>query len=141
MLLVVLQVLVPAPRRCRGCSSNAARASASLTDRSPKLHAVHRARAADRLPRCTTSAFVGERAVRLAQVIFKYLPRRGTAQHPVPVSAALELGGTGQVPAQRTGIDHAHRPHGAAHGMWSAIPARTHFHPAQFGHGPSTTCG
>ena len=60
---------------------------------------------------------VGKRAVRLAQGQPQILAAAvGAAQRPSG-ECRLKVGGTGQVPAQRTGIDHAHRPHGATQGM------------------------
>ena len=60
---------------------------------------------------------VGKCAVRLAQGQPQVLAAAvGTAQHPAG-QCRLKVGGTGQVSAQRTGIDHAHRPHGATQGM------------------------
>ena len=76
---------------------------------------------------------IGKRAVRLAQGQPQVLAAAvGTAQRPAG-ECRLKVGGTGQVPAQRTGIDHAHRPHGAAQGMVGDTRADG-FYLGQFGH-------
>ena len=76
---------------------------------------------------------VGKRAVRLAQGQPQVLAAAvGAAQRPAG-ECRFKVGGTGQVPAQRTGIDHAHRPHGPTQRMVGNT--RTNgFHLGQFGH-------
>ena len=76
---------------------------------------------------------VGKRAVRLAQGQPQVLAAAvGAAQRPAG-ECRLKVGGTGQMPAQRTGIDHAHRPHGAAQRMVGDACADG-FYLGQFGH-------
>ena len=83
---------------------------------------------------------VGKRAVRLAQGQPQVLAAAvGTAQRPAG-ECRLKVGGTRQVPAQRTGIDHAHRPHGPTQRMVG--DARTNgFHLGQFGHDSLQSAG
>ena len=60
---------------------------------------------------------VGKRAIRLAQGQPQvFAAAVCTAQRPAG-ECRLKVGGTGQVPAQRTGIDHAHRLHGPTQRM------------------------
>ena len=76
---------------------------------------------------------VGKRAVRLAQGQPQVLAAAvGTAQR-LAGECRLKVGGTRQVPAQRTGIDHAHRPHGPTQRMVGNAHANG-FHLGQFGH-------
>ena len=60
---------------------------------------------------------VGKRAIRLAQGQPQvFAAAVCTAQRPAG-ECRLKVGGTGQVPEQRTGIDHAHRLHGPTQRM------------------------
>ena len=83
---------------------------------------------------------VGKRAVRLAQGQPQVLAAAvGAAQRPAG-ECRLKVGGTGQVPAYRTGIDHAHRPHGPTQRMVGNARANG-FHLGQFGHGSLQSAG
>ena len=83
---------------------------------------------------------IGKRAVRLAQGQPQVLAAAvGTAQRPAG-ECRLKVCGTGQVPAQRTGIDHAHRLHGPTQRMVGDARANG-FHLGQFGHGSLQSAG